>query len=112
MSSNKAFGLTAPELVDLTELLPQQPSGAALLGGNLRLLDSVQVKLQVMVGEAHTTVGELMSLQAASVLKIDRQADYPIDVVLNGSTIARGQLVVVDDHFGVRITEIAAAAQA
>lgn len=109
-SKNKGSAAVT-ELVDLAELAKQETSGAALLGGNLRLLDGVQVKLQVMVGEVVTTVGELMTLQASSILKIDRPADYPVDVILNGSVVARGQLVVVDDNFGVRVSEVAAAAQ-
>jgi len=105
-----AADTAAPEMVALAELAPPAPGGASLMGGNLRLLDSVQVKLQVMLGEACSTVGELLSLQEASLLKIDRKADYPVDVMLNGSVVARGQLVVVDDNFGVRITEVAPAA--
>lgn len=107
-SKNKTGGAVVTELVELAELAPA-PTGANLLGGNLRLLDGVQVQLSVMVGEARTTVGELMALKESSVLKIDRKVDYPVDVVLNGSVVARGQLVVVDDNFGVRITEIAQA---
>lgn len=99
------------ELVELAPLAPAAPAGAALLGGNLRLLDSVAVGLSVVVGAAHSTVGELLTLQEAAVLKLDRKADYPVDVMLNGAVVARGQLVVVDEHFGVRITEIAQAAQ-
>lgn len=110
MSSKQKTGKTVvTELVELAELAPPAPSGATLLGGNLRLLDGVQVTLNVMVGEARTTVGELMALKESSVLKIERPADYPVDVVLNGAVVARGQLVVVDDNFGVRITEIAQA---
>jgi flagellar motor switch protein FliN/FliY len=109
--STQAGAATVTELVELAELAPPAPNGGTLLGGNLRLLDSVQVNLSVVVGEARSTIGELMSLQQSSLLKIDRQADYPVDVMLNGSVVARGQLVVVDDNFGVRITEIAQAAQ-
>jgi flagellar motor switch protein FliN/FliY len=53
-----------------------------------------------------------MGLRESSVLKIDRGVDMPVDVVVNGSVVARGQLVVVDDNFGVRISEIAQAAKA
>lgn len=95
------------QIVALAELAPQIPFGPAVLGGNMHLLDSVKVSLSVMLGQAHTSVGELMDLKELSVLKIDRPADYPVDVMLNGSVVARGQLVVVDDNFGVRITEIA-----
>ena len=100
------------ELVELAPLTPPAPSGGSLLEGNLRLLDSVPVGLTVVVGVANSTVGELMSLQTSSLLKLDRKADYPVDVMLNGSVVARGQLVVVDDHFGVRITDMAQVQQA
>jgi flagellar motor switch protein FliN/FliY len=60
------------------------------------------------VGEVQTTLGELMSLKESSILKIEKQADAPIDVLVEGNVVARGQLVVVDDNFGIRITEIAA----
>jgi len=112
MSSKSTSATAVTELVELAELAPPAPSGAALLDGKFGLLDGVQVSLQVMVGAARTTVGELMSLTPASLLKIDRKADYPVDVMLNGSVVARGQLVVVEDNFGVRITEIAQAVQA
>lgn len=95
------------QIIELAELQPQPPIGSPLLGGNIGLLQSVKVKLTVVVGEANTTLGELMALKEASVLQIDRQADYPVDVVVEGNVVARGQLVVVDDNFGVRITEIA-----
>jgi len=96
------------QVIELSEFQPQAPSGMPVLGGNIGILQGVKVKLTVVVGEAHTTLGELMDLKEASVLKIDRQADYPVDLLVEGSVVARGQLVVVDDNFGVRITEIAA----
>ncbi|HEX7635963.1 MAG TPA: FliM/FliN family flagellar motor switch protein [Noviherbaspirillum sp.] len=100
-----------PQIIELSEFQPQPPSGPAVLGGNMRLLQGVKVKLTVVVGEAQTTLGELMDLKEASILKIDREVDYPVDVLVEGNVVARGQLVVVDDHFGVRVTEIAAPAQ-
>jgi flagellar motor switch protein FliN/FliY len=111
-SKTHAGSVRTTELVSLAELTPAAPAGAPLLGGKLGLLDSVQVNLSVVVGSARSTVGELMGLQESSLLKIDRKADYPVDVMLNGSVVARGQLVVVDDNFGVRITEVAQAVPA
>lgn len=102
---------TQAHLVSVPEIQPQAPFGPAVLGGNMRLLDSVKVSLNVMVGQIQTSVGELMDLKESSVLKIDRAVDYPIDVMLNGSVVARGHLVAVDDNFGVRITEIAPGGQ-
>ena len=93
--------------LELGEFTARVPAGAPLLSTKSGLFDSVKVGLSVVVGQAQATVGELMGLQELSILKIDRGVDCPVDVVVNGNVIARGQLVAVDDHFGVRITEVA-----
>lgn len=107
MNSNETLTPQA-QLIGLPELGDAVVSGQALLGANPALLDSVKVGLGVVVGEAETTLGELMALKEGAVLKTGRQVDLPVDVVINGNVVARGQLVAVDDHFGVRITEVAA----
>lgn len=99
----------AAQMIELSDLPPVTPDGPALMAGNLNLLHGVKVGLSVVVGEIATTLGELMALQTQSVLKIERAVDTPVDVMLDGKIVARGQLVVVDDNFGVRITEIASA---
>jgi flagellar motor switch protein FliN/FliY len=99
------------EALELGDFATRVPTGAPLLSTRADLFDSVKVQLSVVVGQAESTVGELMALQALSVLKIDRGIDCPVDVVVNGNIIARGQLVAVDDHFGVRITEVAKGVQ-
>lgn len=96
------------QIIELSEFQAQAPTGSPVLGGNMSLLQGVKVNLTVVVGEARTTLGELMELKEAAVLKIDRPVDCPVDVLVEGNVVARGQLVVVDDNFGVRITEIAA----
>lgn len=100
---------TTTQAAGLPELTQQAALGPVLMGAHAGLLDSVKVTVSVMVGEAHLTLGELMNLKEAAVLKIARAVDTPIDVMLNGNVVARGQLVVVDDQFGVRITDIAQA---
>lgn len=99
----------AAQMIELSALPPANPAGPALMAGNMNLLHGVKVGLSVVVGEIHTTLGELMSLQQQSVLRIEQPLEAPVDVMLDGKVVARGQLVVVDDNFGVRITEIAAA---
>lgn len=111
-SNSNGAAIAQAQVVELSEFKEPSPAGPAIFAGNLGLLDSVKVNLNVMVGEIQTTVGELMALKEASVLKTDRKADYPIDIVVNGNIVARGQLVVVDDHFGVRISELAKVAHA
>jgi len=102
---------TAPDsqaqLISLPELNAASAAGPAVLAAGAGLLNGVKISLSVVVGAVHCTLGELQGMKEASVFKIDRHVDSPVDVVVNGSVIARGQLVVVDDYFGVRLTEIA-----
>jgi flagellar motor switch protein FliN/FliY len=69
-------------------------------------LHQVKATLQVCVGEATVTVGELLAAKENQVLRLDRAIDQPIDLTIEGKIVARGQLVAVDDHFAVRITEL------
>lgn len=100
------------QAVTLPELDVGTGNGAALLDAGSALLDSIEVTLSVVVGQARTTLGELMRLKEADLLTIDRKVDYPVDVIVNGNVVARGQLVAIDDAFGVRVTEVALAAKA
>ncbi|HYD78312.1 MAG TPA: FliM/FliN family flagellar motor switch protein [Paucimonas sp.] len=98
---------SAPQIIELPDIKQQASSGPAVLS-DLRALRGVKVTLTVVVGQANTTLGELMDLKESSLLKIDREVDYPVDVLVDGHVIARGKLVAVEDHFGVCITEVAA----
>lgn len=102
---------SAVQTIELPEL-EARAGGARLLDSRTALLDSIGVDVSIVVGQAHTTVGHLMNLKQADILKIDRNLDQPVDIVVNGNIVARGLLVVVDDSFGVQVTEVAAAVQA
>ena len=99
----------ATQSIELPELEPPCAPGPALLSSGNELLDSIGVDVSVVVGQAHTTVGHLMSLKESDLLKIDRGVDQPVDMLVNGIVVARGELVVIDDSFGVRVTEVAQA---
>lgn len=100
------------QIIELPELHAQSGNGAAILNGNLGLFQSVKVRLSVVVGHAHTTLGELMALRDGAVMKLDRHIDLPVDVLVEGNVVARGHLVVVDDNFGLRVSEVAPQQQA
>lgn len=102
-----AIGATQP--IDLPELGGRTIDGPTLLRSGNHLLDSIAIDAMVVVGRAHTTVGQVTSLKEADVLKIDRGIDQPVDIVVNGIVVARGQLVVLGDNFAVRIAEVASA---
>ena len=92
--------------IDLTEL-PDGPGNARpVLADAVSPLHHIKTRLQVCVGHVELTVGELMSAKEHQVLVLDRLVDQPVDVLLEGKVVARGQLVAVDDQFAVRITDI------
>ncbi len=107
--SDQTSTQAAAQMIELSALPPTTPTGPALMAGNLNLLHGVKVVLSVTVGEIHTTLGQLMGLQEQSLLTIERPVDSPVDLMLDGKIVGRGQLVVVEDNFGIRITEIATA---
>jgi len=69
-------------------------------------LHLVKARLTVCLGAAELTVGELLKAREHQVVRLDRTIDQPVDIFLEGQLIARGILVAVDDHFGVKITEL------
>lgn len=71
-------------------------------------LHSVRARLQVCVGEVEITIGELLAAKEHQVLVLNRGVDEPVDLLLEGKVVARGQLVAVDGSFAVRITELPA----
>lgn len=73
---------------------------------DLRRLSNVPMELSVEIGRAHMTVGETLQLRAGSVITLERLAGEPVDLLVNGTPIARGEVVVVDEQFGLRVSEI------
>jgi flagellar motor switch protein FliN/FliY len=76
---------------------------------DLSRLTAVTVELTVEVGRTHLSLGETMNLGPGSVVTLDRLADKPVDLLVNGRPIARGEVVVIDEQFGLRITEVVGA---
>ena len=64
------------------------------------------VELTVEVGRTRMTLGQALALGPGSVVTLDRLADNPVDLLVNGRPIARGEVVVIDEEFGLRITEV------
>lgn len=92
--------------VDLPVLNAAAEKGRPL-GERLDLVEHVQVKLTVTLGEAEINVGKLFGLASNDVIALDRDTDAPVDVCLNGKVVARGTLVAVGDKLGIRVTEVA-----
>jgi flagellar motor switch protein FliN/FliY len=96
------------------EQLDQSPEPAELVGApstpeagaDLRRLSDVLMELSVEIGRTRMTVGETLQLRAGSIVTLERLAGEPVDLLVNGTPIARGEVVIVDEQFGLRVTEI------
>jgi flagellar motor switch protein FliN/FliY len=75
----------------------------------LAILNDVEMGVTAELGRRRMTVRDLLALTPGSVIELDRAAGTPVDVLVNGTLIARGEVVVIDEEFGIRIAEIVAA---
>ncbi len=73
---------------------------------NIDLLMDVSLKVTVELGRTQMMLRQVLELQHGSVIELDRLAGDPVDIFVNERLIARGEVVVVDDKFGVKITEL------
>lgn len=81
-------------------------AASATSGEGLRLLENIGVKLTVEVGRAELTIKDLLRLSEGSVIELDRLAGDPLDVLVNGTLIAKGEVVMVGERFGIRFGQI------
>src|ERR671929_197896 len=79
--------------------------------GGLDLLLDVALEVSVELGRSQMAIGEILALRTGSVIELDKLAGEPVDVAVNGTLVARGEVVVVDEKFGVRITEVVSKAR-
>jgi flagellar motor switch protein FliN/FliY len=84
------------------------PMGDVPAGRELERLNDVGLELTVEVGRTRMTLGQALALGPGSVITLDRLADQPVDLLVNGMPVARGEVVVIDDVFGLRVTQIVA----
>lgn len=90
-----------------TPKLDSAANELANLPGNFRLLADIPVRLSVEVGSTSLRLAEVMSLSEGSVVELDRQADELLDIMVNGTLVARGEVVTVNGRYGIRVMEIA-----
>lgn len=77
---------------------------------NLDLLLDVEIPISVEVGRAQMSLDEVLKLVPGSVIALDKKAEEPVDLRVNGKLVARGEVVLVDDVYGLRVTQIVDAA--
>jgi flagellar motor switch protein FliN/FliY len=101
--------MTIAKAIELEPLTEIKTSGNPVLSSVLPLLGSVKVRVWVRVGSAEISVSELLKMEHGAVLALDRMVEEPVDVLVDDLVVARGTLVAVGEHFGVRITATAIA---
>jgi flagellar motor switch protein FliN/FliY len=90
---------------------PVEPAPAAphpVTAEELSRLHDVSVELAVEVGRTQMTIREALALGPGSIVTLNRLAGEPVDLLVNGKPIARGEVVVIDEEFGLRVTEVLA----
>ncbi len=88
------------------ELEPLSAVNLAVDETDLALVLDVPVELAVEIGRTRMTIREALALAPGSIIALDRMAGEPVDLLVNGKRIARGEVVAIDEEFGLRITEV------
>jgi flagellar motor switch protein FliN/FliY len=92
--------------------MPLQPTaGTPGDRADLRRLNDVPVELAVEIGRTRMTIGQTLELRPGSVVSLNRLAGEPVDLLVNGKPIARGEVVVIDEEFGLRVTDVVSGRQ-
>jgi flagellar motor switch protein FliN/FliY len=89
--------------------LAQQQLGQEAI--NARVLENIPVTISVEVGRAVIKISDLMRLTQGSVVELDRIAGEPLDLLINNVVVAQGEVVLVNDRYGIRLTRVVSAAQ-
>ena len=95
---------TDQEKSDSKQKEAEQGSAAV---SNLWVLENIEVKLTVEVGNTEIKIKDLLRLNEGSVVELERLAGEPLDILANGTKIAKGEVVMVGEKFGIRFTEVA-----
>ena len=113
LTTPAAQAVPEPAVAPAVEALPTHefqslttPGFGNAITHSLNLLHDVEMAVTVELGRTRMTVRDILSLAPGTVVELDRAAGAPVDVVVNGTLIARGEVVVIDEEFGIRVTEI------
>jgi flagellar motor switch protein FliN/FliY len=96
----------APPNVQPVQFANLQGAGAAGEQGNIGLLMDVYMELTVELGRTRKLIREILGIGEGTIIELDKLAGEPVDILVNHKLIAKGEVVVIDENFGVRVTEI------
>jgi flagellar motor switch protein FliN/FliY len=91
--------------------LEDESTGASLADKSLDMILDIPVTVSVEIGRTKISISNLLKLNQGSVVELDRLAGEPMDVTVNGTLVAHGEVVVVNEKFGIRLTDIISATE-
>ncbi|MBV1787716.1 FliM/FliN family flagellar motor switch protein [Marinobacterium sp. D7] len=94
------------EALTFEELEVGKESGPAIIGKNFDIIKDVKVKVDIKLGDSEITVNELMNISKGSVVQLSQKITEPLELILDGNVVARGELVAAGDNFGIKIVEV------
>jgi flagellar motor switch protein FliN len=100
-----------PQPAPLGNLKPDAPEAATNRELNLDVVLDIPVTLSLEVGRSRISIRNLLQLNQGSVVELERATGEPLDVYVNGTLIAHGEVVVVNDKFGIRLTDVISPAE-
>ena len=100
-----ASGEMQDVVAKMAEFLPLTP-GSMSAGPSLEFLQDVPVTITARLGQTVLPIGEILQLGPGAVLELDREVGQPVDLTVRGMVFAKGEVVVVDGHFAIRIKEL------
>ena len=116
-ASQEQLNRAIEELRDVLHEEQQRPElqpSVAPVSANSSLIMDIPVEVQIVLGSTEMAVSDLMGLQKGSTVALNRRIGEPVDVIVNGRRIARGEITVLDNdpsRFGIRLTEVSTAAK-
>jgi flagellar motor switch protein FliN/FliY len=100
-----------PQPAELNNLKPDSPDAGTNRELNLDVVLDIPVTLSMEVGRSRVSIRNLLQLNQGSVVELERATGEPLDVYVNGTLIAHGEVVVVNDKFGIRLTDVISPAE-
>ncbi|MCK4950318.1 MAG: flagellar motor switch protein FliN [Gammaproteobacteria bacterium] len=108
-ASDESVGGDPYETAEFQDLQPE--TGGEAFGGNIDIILDIPVTISMEIGRTLINIRNLLQLNQGSVIELDRLAGEPMDVMVNGTLVAHGEVVVVNEKFGIRLTDVISPAE-
>jgi len=95
---------TEDPLAGLTGMPEPADAGSEKMGRKLDMLHDISLSISIELGRRMMMIREILELERGSIVEFDKLASEPVDILINGTKMAEGEVVVIDKHFGIRIT--------